>query len=115
MKSNWKATAITSPVLAALLSEKIVLPALRIKGAKDGWSDRQCMTDMKKIIITPLLLTLITFGLWLQACTSTAQLPQATNSPTPSAAGEDPSLTLTVLDQLFADKLFTAALKSKFN
>jgi lipoprotein-anchoring transpeptidase ErfK/SrfK len=71
------------------------------------------MTDMKKIIITPLLLTLITFGLWLQACTSTAQPPQATNSPTPSSSAEDPSLTLTVLDQLFTDKLFTAALKSK--
>jgi len=72
------------------------------------------MTDMKKIIITPLLLTLITSGLWLQACISTAQPPQATNSPTPlSSAGEDPSLTLTVLDQLFTDKAFTAALKSK--
>jgi hypothetical protein len=34
--------------------------------------------------------------------------------PTPlSSAGEDPSLTLAVLDQLFTDKVFTAALKSK--
>ena len=72
------------------------------------------MTDMKKIIITPLLLTLITFGLWLQACTSTAQPPPATNSPLPlSSVSEDPSLTLAVLDQLFTDKVFTAALKSK--
>jgi L,D-transpeptidase ErfK/SrfK len=69
---------------------------------------------MKKIIITPLLLTLVSFGLWLQACTSDIQSPQAANSPTPSStASEDPSLTLPVLDELFADKIFTAALKSR--
>jgi lipoprotein-anchoring transpeptidase ErfK/SrfK len=69
---------------------------------------------MKKHIITPLLLALITFAPLLQACTSAGQPPQAANSPTPlSAASEDPSLTLPVLDQLFAEKIFTAALKSK--
>ena len=71
------------------------------------------MTNMKKHIISPLLLALITFTPLLQACSSTAQLPQATNSPTPSSTGDDSSLTLTVLDQLFTDKAFTAALKSK--
>jgi hypothetical protein len=34
MKSNHKATVITSPVRAALLGEKIVLPALRSKVQK---------------------------------------------------------------------------------
>jgi hypothetical protein len=34
MKSNWNATATTSPVLAALLSERIVLPALKSKVQK---------------------------------------------------------------------------------
>jgi len=72
------------------------------------------MTDMKKHIISPLLLILITLTPLLQACSSNAQPPQAGNSPTPlSSAGEDPSLTLAVLDQLFTDKVFTAALKSK--
>ena len=72
------------------------------------------MTDMKKHIISPLLLTLITLTPLLQACSSSAQPPQTANSPTPlSSASEDPSLTLTVLDQLFTDKAFTAALKSK--
>src|SRR5580765_836338 len=72
------------------------------------------MTDMKKHIISPLLLILITLTPLLQACSSSAQPPQPGNSPTPlSSAGEDPSLTLAVLDQLFTDKVFTAALKSK--
>jgi hypothetical protein len=34
MKSNYKATGIASPVLAAFLSEKTVLPALRSKVQK---------------------------------------------------------------------------------
>jgi len=72
------------------------------------------MTSMKKTIITALGVALITFGALLQACTPDVQSPQAANSPTPLAsASEDPSLTLPVLNELFSDKAFTAALKSK--
>src|SRR5436190_3249394 len=72
------------------------------------------MTSMKKNIITPLLITLAVLVSLLQACSSDVQSPQAANNPTSSSSpGEDPSLTLPVLDQLFSDKVFTAALKSK--
>ena len=47
------------------------------------------MTDMKKNIISPWLLVLISFALFLQACTAQSQLPQAANSPTPSSDGID--------------------------
>ncbi len=66
---------------------------------------------MKKIIITPLLLTLITLGLWLHGCTSQSQPPQATNSPTPASDRLD--ITVEAFDELLKDKAFTAVLKSK--
>src|SRR5258705_5964752 len=69
------------------------------------------MTDMKKTIITPLLLTLITLAPWLQACTSQSQPAQAVNSPTPSSDRLD--ITAVVLDELLKDKSFTVVLKSK--
>lgn len=72
------------------------------------------MTSMKKTIITSLLVMLVTFLPLLQACGTGGQPQPAANSPTPlSSVSEDPSLTLPVLDQLFSDKIFTAALKSK--
>lgn len=69
------------------------------------------MTNMKKHIITPLLLTLITFTPLLQACSSTVQPPQASTSPTPSNDRVD--MPVEVLDALLNDKAFTAVLKSK--
>ena len=69
---------------------------------------------MKKTIIPTLVLALITLAALLQACTSDVQPPQAATSPTPlPSVSEDPSVTLPVLDELFSDKIFTAALKSK--
>jgi lipoprotein-anchoring transpeptidase ErfK/SrfK len=69
---------------------------------------------MKKTII-PLLVIVIGFGALFQACSSAGPPPpSAANSPTPlSSPSEDASLTPSVLDQLFSDKIFTAALKSK--
>jgi lipoprotein-anchoring transpeptidase ErfK/SrfK len=69
------------------------------------------MTDMKKNIISPWLLILISFALFLQACTAQSQLPQAANSPTPSSDRID--IPVEALDELFKDKAFTAVLKSK--
>ena len=66
---------------------------------------------MKKNIISPLLLILITLALFLQACASQGQLPQAANSPTPSSDRID--MTVEVLNELLKDKAFTAVLKSK--
>src|SRR5262245_40389558 len=66
---------------------------------------------MNRTIVPPI--TLIIFVALLQACTASVQ-PQATNNPNPSPSASDTmSITLPVLDTLFSDKLFTAALKSK--
>ena len=66
---------------------------------------------MKKNIVSPLLLILIILALFLQACASQGQLPQAANSPTPSSDQID--MTVEVLNELLKDKAFTAVLKSK--
>lgn len=72
------------------------------------------MTSMKKTITIPLVIIVIAYGALFQACGSASQPPLAMNSPTPlSSPSEDLSLTPAVLDQLFSDKVFTAALKSK--
>src|SRR5436190_6495672 len=69
---------------------------------------------MKKTVITALLITLISVGALLQACTTDGHPSESTNQATPlSSANDTLPVKLPVLDRLLSDKAYTAALKSK--